>query len=84
MQFFRGEERESIGHWKPGLRAEDGLSAGAGSIGLKFALPHDKTQQLVILKHVLKLRRISAPGLALEWEVVHRIDLDQRWSGRKL
>lgn len=84
MQLFRGEERESSGQWKPGLRAKDRLSAGASSIGLKFALLHDKTQKLVILKHLLEQRRISAPGPVLEWEVVHRIDLNQRWSGRKL
>ncbi len=49
MQFLGGENRKSVGEWKPGLGAENREGAGAGAVGLEPALFEDETEELVVL-----------------------------------
>jgi hypothetical protein len=51
MKFLGGEQRETFPQIKSRLRAEHGAGAGAGAVGLEFAVFEDVPQQIEVLNH---------------------------------
>jgi len=51
VDLFGGEQREIVPQIKPRLRAEQGIRAGTGAVGLEFPLFEDVAQQIEILNH---------------------------------
>ena len=51
VDFLCRDERETVLQWKTHLRAEDGIRAGAGAVGLGFSVFQDMSQQIEVLNH---------------------------------
>ena len=48
---FCGEQREAVRKRETGLRAEDGVRAGAGAVAFELALFEHEPEQLMVLDH---------------------------------
>jgi len=55
VNLFRGEQRKRIAQRTADLRAEQGISAGAGAVGLELAVIEDVPEQIEILNHAEKI-----------------------------
>ena len=51
VKFFRCENGKILAQIKPRLRAEHGIRAGAGAVGLELAVFEDVPQQIEVLNH---------------------------------
>ena len=51
MDLLRREQREIFSQVEPCLRAEHGIRAGAGAIGLGFSVLQNVSQQIEVLNH---------------------------------
>ena len=51
MGFLGREQREIVAQIEPRLRAEHGIRAGAGAVGLEFSVLQDVPQQIEVLNH---------------------------------
>lgn len=51
MGLLGGDERKAVAQGKAQLRAEDGIGAGAGAVGLELSVFEDVPEQIEILNH---------------------------------
>src|ERR1051325_11178125 len=60
MELLRGEEWKACVERKAGLRAENGISAGACSVGFEFALLENEREQIKVWLHQLAVTARSS------------------------